>query len=324
MLMSPNKSAQLFPEEKYTPRIIVWQLTTTTTAPSFSKQEAIFTIDSIAQTGHPIVVLTGHNVLKFPDLYEIIEYGFALGLKIIIEAPPQDITVEILKRCSSFGKKIFRIIVDDCITENPETRFQEKAELKILRECIRRMRQYNFEIHFSITVHFPDVRKLAFYHDYAIRSSADGLYCHLRFQQNDSHGHHHEITTFIQSIAKMKGFSPKNMYFSPQCVKYSYHKQSGGQTGEKNRRSEWNHSCLGGKTFAFINSEGKVLPCEGIPLECGNLRENGFDFTEIWHSSEHFCRLRANKLSCEDAHSCHLPTTITQSTTLIHENENQA
>lgn len=320
MSQALKQSTHLFADEEYTPRIIVWQLSDVASSTSFSKHETLLTIESIARTGRPIVVLTGDSVLKFPDIYEVIEYGFALGLKMIIEAPPQDITMEVMKTYSVFGKKIFRIIVDDCITENSETRFQETRELQILRDCIRRMRQFGFEIHFSITIHTPDIRKLAYYHDYAFRSRADGLYCHLRFDklppQNGANGENHEITKFIKSIATMKGFSPKQMYFSPQCVKYSYSSHSHTMQDADSAEAEWNHSCLAGKTFAFITSDGKVHLCEGMQFECGNLRDNGFDFKEIWNSSEQFCRLRADQQSCEDTrsylsktHTRQLPTT---------------
>lgn len=298
-----NNSNDLFPDDEYSPRIVVWQLADLFSNVQFSKHECILTIDSISRTGRPIVVLRGPGILHYPGLFEIIEYGFALGLKMIVEAPPQDITLDVIKKFGAFGKKIFRIIVDDCITESPETRFQEKNELKILRECIQRLRRYGFEVHFSITVHDPDIRKLAFYHDYAFRTRADGLYCHLKFdklpKQKKQEITNSEITTFIESIATMKGFSPKQMYFSPQCVKYMYTHSANHNNG-CSHDAEWTHSCLAGKTFAYITFEGKVEICEGVHIECGDLRQADYNFKEIWQSSNHLRFLRKEECPCHE------------------------
>ena len=48
--------------------------------------------------------------------------------------------------------------------------------------------------------------------------------------------------------------------------------------------------CLGGKSFAFISSSGKVQACGFLEIECGDIRKDAF--SKIWHSSLVFDRLR--------------------------------
>src|ERR1041385_8135936 len=109
------------------PRLIVWQLeeiwkergggAELPVSDSFSTKECRLTIDSIARTSKTIVVLTGPGIPGRSDLFEIVEYGFALGLKIIIEAAPGDLTEELLQRFKGFGGREGGLMMDGWIGE---------------------------------------------------------------------------------------------------------------------------------------------------------------------------------------------------------------
>jgi radical SAM protein with 4Fe4S-binding SPASM domain len=47
-------------------------------------------------------------------------------------------------------------------------------------------------------------------------------------------------------------------------------------------------SCMGAKSYAFINSKGQVQLCGYLDHPAGDLLENGFDFASIWNESELF------------------------------------
>jgi radical SAM protein with 4Fe4S-binding SPASM domain len=48
--------------------------------------------------------------------------------------------------------------------------------------------------------------------------------------------------------------------------------------------------CLGGSSFCFISHTGQVQPCGYLEVDCGRIREKGFE--EIWNSSPVFSDLR--------------------------------
>ena len=120
-------------KEDFRPRLIVWQLTEDGKRDAafeagmplfsneFTPQECMLTIDSIARASKPIVVLTGPGVVKFPNLFGIVQYSFALGLKVIVEATPDEITDELLLNYSRFGRRVFRVMIDGCIAEGGES-----------------------------------------------------------------------------------------------------------------------------------------------------------------------------------------------------------
>lgn len=293
-------------EENFNPRLIVWALAGEQPGKEFSTQECMLTIESIARLSKPIVVLTGANIIGRSDIYDIIEYGTVLGLKIIVEVRPAEITNDILQQYAIFGPKIFRILVDGCVVEDPDTRYKYSEEFANLRTAIRLLKQNKYEVHLGIAAKHLSVRELAFYHDFAFRSVANGLYCHLfRDVAGLDNPISEDTDEILETLARMKGFSPKTMYISPQCVRYGprqltsepHEEYLNGFSGAK----EWDHFCLGGRTYAFIDSNGKVYVCANSPIECSELRLQGYDFKKIWESSDIFQALRDHELTCSEA-----------------------
>src|SRR5271169_846346 len=104
--MIDNRS---FSKEIFRPRVIIWQLTPSHSGEgkketqTLSQQESMLITESIARISKSIVVLTGNNLLQRNDLYDIVDYGHALGLKIILELEPEELTSEVLAKYRQFG-----------------------------------------------------------------------------------------------------------------------------------------------------------------------------------------------------------------------------
>jgi MoaA/NifB/PqqE/SkfB family radical SAM enzyme len=307
-------------EDDFFPRMIIWQLTGESLAHNeaepvvreagvLSTHECLLTIDSISRVAKPIIVLTGKGVVERPDLFQIVEYGFALGLKMIIEVYPQELTDDLMGRFVKFGPKVFRVLLDGAIMEDMDTRFKQSVQYQILEDCLRRLKKSGYEIHLGINIENPDVRQLAFEHDFALQKSANGLYCHLTWDstlitdKDKIAESDHLIEQFIYKIAQMKRLSPKGMYFSPQCIKYGLQdipvppEESSNRDGHK-IRVEWTHWCLAGRSFIFIGPAGTIQPCAALNMNCGTLRDNNYDFKKIWFESEILNKLRVDVLSC--------------------------
>lgn len=294
---------------EFKPRIIVWQLTTRDdTCPNRSElldqHECLLIIDSIARLAKPIVILTGRHIVERPDLSEIVDYGSALGLKVIIELLPEEITDEIIERFQGYGSRIFRIIINDLIIEDIDNRYKQTESFLNLERAIQRLKDKSFEIHFSYTITQPDIRKLSFNLDYAFRTAARGLYCHLRFDKTVPEisifdDEVQSLDEFIGKISEMKTLVPNDMYLSPQCVRYTpFPDEQVDLDFSAVRHPRWIHQCLAGKTFAFIDGIGRVFVCSGMCKECGNLREVNYDFKCIWMDSEIMNNLRKYTRSC--------------------------
>jgi MoaA/NifB/PqqE/SkfB family radical SAM enzyme len=306
--------------EGHFPRMIIWQLGTeplgkrkngpeVNGSGPFSTHECLLTIDNIARISKPIVVLTGKEILQRQDIVQIIEYGFALGLKIVIEASPEELTDDILERFIHFGPKVFRVMLDDAVQEDMDTRFKQSPQFQTLEDTLRRLRKAGYEIHLGITVENPDLRQLAFQHDFALQKAANGLYCHLMFDPAamaavaGAGEIDQMIGEVVNRIAQIKRLSPSEMYFSPQCIKYGLQEvDTIGQNAEGNEEHtlhvEWKHWCLAGKSFLFIGPTGLVQPCASLSFPCGSLRDQNYDFKKIWNGSETLQQLRQAVNAC--------------------------
>jgi len=306
--MSDERS---FPVENYRPRVIIWQLTssmngdTPETHKILTQQECMLITESVAHMSKSIVVLTGHHILDRPDLYDIVSYGHALGLKIILELDPEEITPEIMMKYKKFGPRIIRIILDERIVEDPDDRYRQSPQFFELEESVKRMKAEGFEVHFALNIFSPDERRLAFNLDYAFRRAAKGVYCHLHFDPElpeyvSRNEGELSVDDFISKISELKPLLPNNMYCSPQCIKYiPFHPEEFPEIefsiGEYPR---WVSQCLAGKSFAFIDEVGKVYLCSGMHRQCGDLRSNGFDFEEVWSDAKIFRDIRENNWTC--------------------------
>lgn len=299
------------------PRIIIWQIAPLDHDPPKGKRaghraeplnttECMLVIDSIARTSKPIVVLTGDGVLRrYPRLTEILDYGRALGLKMIVEAAPEDLTEEIVVKYSRFGERIFRVKIEDPADELKAGRMEDAPQFAALEGALDRLESHGYESHVVFTATRPDIRMLAILHDYAVRRSVRGLYCHLRFGQGGPAGSRngHGVDEFIGRFATMKEYSPSSMIISPQCVKFIPNNSRYGRASHSG--GSWDYSCLGGKSFAFIDEEGRVRPCGGSGGERATLRDTGYDFRDIWQHSTSFLDSRVTCRNCLHGHHEH-------------------
>lgn len=335
----------------FRPKMIVWHLPATSGEPNhppvshteipengqgrgFSTQECLLVIDSIVRLARPIIVFSGSSTLQRTDLFSITEYTVALGLKVIIEVHPLQLNEDLVRKFSVFGPRIFRVMVDDCIVEDLDHRYRQTETFRALENAVNLIRRAGLELHLGATVHKPDLRQIEYDHDYAVRQSAVGLYCHFCFDETTEGATTQSVNieALIEAIAQMKSFSPKDMYFSPQCVRYSHkgsqtfipinrdHPAGGSESAApsddpkslfSNPPSEWLHWCMGGKTFAFIAADGVVQLCAGISAQCGNLRDVGYDFSKIWERSPVLQCVRDNEWSCIETRERLIPKSNT-------------
>jgi MoaA/NifB/PqqE/SkfB family radical SAM enzyme len=308
-------------QDECRPRLIVWQLMPWAEVPALSvgataegaggfltQHECLLVIDSIARLSKSILVLTGQHLTRRTDLVEIVGYGTALGLKMIVELRPEELSQEVLESLKQFGPRTIRIVLDGSIVEDMDTRYRQSPAFARLEKTVQRVRDSGYELHFSLNITKPDVRALSFNLDYAFRRAAKGLYCHLRFHEDGEvrarrrGGADGAIDDFIAKISELKPLLPSQMYFSPQCIKYSPFQpddQDGLDIPEGEEQTpRWVHTCLAGRSFAFITERGKVFLCGGLPVQCGDLRACGFDFRQIWMDSPTFHAMREERRSC--------------------------
>jgi hypothetical protein len=298
--------------EELRPRLIVWELTSedersVNDSLPLDQHECLLVLDGIARTSKPIIVVKGPSVIYRDNIREIIDYGHTLDLKMIVELQPEELTQDLINHYRSYGVRVFRIILDDRITEDADTRFRQSPQFLVLETAVELLKDNGFELHFSLTLEKSNRRSLAFNLDYAFLKGAKGLYCHLRFpkpapNQIRTSQYPECIDEFLINIPDMKGRVPNNMYLSPQCVRYIIQTHDEGEIVEsyEEKSLRWIPTCLAGRTFGFLDAYGKLYFCQGADVVVGDLRSNGYDFKSLWFRSDLLSELRSKCRSCSE------------------------
>lgn len=291
------------------PRLIIWQLTPEEEDKvngylPLDLHESLLILDSIARTAKPIIVLKGSSIIKRDDISEIAKYGYDLELKMIIEIQPEDLNQNLINNFHKYGSRIFRLNIDGCVNEDIENRFKQTSEFLVLENAIELLKTNKLEVHLSVPINKLDHRSLAYNLDYAYSRGAKGLYFYLRrnCRQIQTINPGNNTDDFLQNIPCMKEMIPCNMYFSPQCVKYTNgsHPQETVELETNNGELHWMPVCLAGKTYCFISADGKIQFCPGMKVIVGDLREYHYDFKSFWLSSEVFNAVRVKNRSCSE------------------------
>ncbi len=304
-------------EQRYSPirpRLIVWHLTRNEETPQdnlpipdvLSERECLLIIDAIVKLQKPIVVLTGPHLMDRPDLIDIVGYGSALGLKMVLEVEPEDLSEQRMQAFRKFGPRTFRLMLDRRIVGDRSTRYRRMPSYFKLEKVVHRLKKMGFELHFGLNIYKPNSRQVAYYLDYAFRRQAMGLFLHLRFDDSvpdDSFlesRRDYTVSSFVKNISLMKPYVPSVLYFSPQCIRYrsAYKMNPGDPLPQLHQHWDWTDTCLAGKSYAFIDETGKVRICASLHGECGDLRKNGYNLKDIWFTSEPLLQMRCHKWSC--------------------------
>jgi MoaA/NifB/PqqE/SkfB family radical SAM enzyme len=307
--MNPSASWNRSPQtdEEFRPRLLVWNLSPaerTDGAQPLSTAECLLVLEGIAKTAKSIIVITGDNVVERTDLFEIISYGTAFGLKMGVEVRPADITLSLLRRFAAYKPNVFRLVIDGILEEAEETRYAGTPAYQALEESIQLLRAEGYEVHLVLSCDGGDERALTIALDYGLRRAARGVFCHLHF---NGHGNGDKETgtqkdnDFIMRLSALKQYLPDNMYVSPQCIKYAacrYEDDADVLSGDLQVSDGWFHICMGGRSYAYLSAAGKMYLCGNQEAVCGDLREEHFDFAALWEKSALFGALREHRRSC--------------------------
>lgn len=296
----------------YRPRLIIWEIACSclegnSSIKKFNTKECFTIMDSIAEISKPIIVLASNysenskcDPLDRADIVDILLYGNSLGLKMIVETSGEKLTPDLRSVLKTIGTKCIRILINDHIKEDIESKFVQNEKFNKLDNLINQLKSEGFEIQLGIVLNSFNERELLFIVDYAVQKSSKGIYFHLQNPKSSSKlkkiSYNKEEA--INWIANQKKLLPDDMYFSPQCIKYGIkHKEDEENAETTNHTTHW---CLSGKTFAYINGKGEVQICNSIKNVCGDLRKTNLSFAQIWYNSEIFNWLRYNNFSCTE------------------------
>ncbi len=255
-------------------------------------------LKNIASFGNPVIILTGGEPLLRCDIFHIIEYGTALGLKMVMATCSSLLTVQIAARLKKAGVRRISLSIDSVDPQiHDQFRGFSGAFDAVMKGCqAARMATLEFQVNTTVTndnvEQLPGLLKLAeregavAFHPFLLvpTGRAEGLE-----MMGLSAPVYEKVLHWIcsQNVESKIAIKPT---CAPHYCRIAAQRGVGARM--KTGHDTMTRGCLGGHGFAFISHRGRVQMC-GFLQECaGELRENGWDFRSVWESSPFFEQLR--------------------------------
>jgi heme b synthase len=265
---------------------------------------ALRLLDQIAETGDPIVILTGGEPLLRPDIFELAGYGTRIGLRMVMAPNGTLITDEIAAKMADAGIKRISISLDGATRETHDKfRCVEGAFDGALRG-IERAKKAGIEFQINTTVtrsnldQIPRIQELAVslgavaHHIFLLVPTGRGKY--IVDQEITAEEYENTLNWFYDQRDKTP------LQLKATCAPHYYRilrqrAKADGQTVsyQTHGLDAVTRGCLGGIGFCFISHRGVVQPCGFLDVNSGDVTRTSF--ADIWKHSETFQALRNHK-----------------------------
>lgn len=260
-------------------------------APELTTDEAKMLIDQVAQTGSPVLILSGGEPLLRDDIFEIAKYGSSRGLRMAIGTNGTLIGDRTAGRLAGAGIRKAAISLDSA---DPDTHDRFRGVTGAWERAvagIEACRDAGTPVQVHTTVTLQNHRELE-----AIADLGESLGVHdFQFFFLVPTGRGKEVVdispemyeSLIRRILRLR--AEKGLSIRPTCA--PQYVRIASEMGLPIAEGE--RGCIAGIRYCRIDPTGEVTPCPYLPLGLGNIRETSF--AEIWRGSQVFAALRSGE-----------------------------
>ncbi len=266
--------------------------------------EAKALIDAFPEVGAPIIIFTGGEPLMRPDIFELVRYADAKGLRCVMAPNGTMITEENAKEIKASGIQRCSISIDgpDAASHDP-FRGGAGAFDGALRG-VDLLKKAGVEFQINTTVTRDNLNRFKEIFALAERLGAAAWHIFLLVPTGRAAKLGAQIITAEEYEEVLNWFydfrKTTSMHLKATCAPHYYRimRQRAKEEGIKVTPDAFGmdavtRGCLGGTGFCFISSTGRVQPCGYLELDCGQVREK--PFPEIWRTSPPFLQFRDKK-----------------------------
>ncbi len=259
-----------------------------------STAEGFRLLENIAAFAKPTIILTGGEPMLRSDIYDLAAHARDLGLNAVMAPCGLLLNDETAARLRAAGINHISISLDAATAEAHDAfRGVPGAFAAALRglEAAKRA-GLGFQINTTVTQH--NVAELPAILDLAISLGASvfnpfllvptGRGRLISDQEISPPDYEKTLRWFAQQQTR------PDIRIRVTCA--PHYQRILHQAGHAQTAAHSPKGCMGGKSFAFVSSRGKIQICGFMDVECGDLRQENFDFQKIWNSSETFLKLR--------------------------------
>ncbi|HUT58827.1 MAG TPA: radical SAM protein [Phycisphaerae bacterium] len=294
--------------EAYVPRLIAWEITRACPlscahcraggrppddAEELSTDECRRLADNIASVGKPIIILTGGEPLTRADVFDIAAYAHSLGLPVVMGTCGTLLDDQAARRLAEAGVRRISVSIDGATNESHDAIRGAEGAFEAALHGIEAARRAGLDFQINTTVsrtnrdELPEIMQLAarlgasVFNPFLLVPTGRGR--EMIDRQLSAEQYEQTLQWLVEQGSR------DEIRIRVTCAPHYQRiiRQAGGRPDARSAGG-----CLGGKSFAFISHTGKVQICGFLDIECGDVRQAGYDFARIWRDSEVFRRVR--------------------------------
>jgi radical SAM protein with 4Fe4S-binding SPASM domain len=251
-------------------------------------EEAKNLIDQICEVSRPLLILSGGEPLLRNDIFELVRYGAAKGLKMGLGSNGSLIDGTVAKRLKEAGIETVSISLDSHIPEQHDEFRGVSGSWEKAVSAIKALRENGVLVQVNTTVtqqnydQIDDIMSLAEtlgvenFHLFFLVPTGRGV----KIADISPAKYENMIkTTFAKAARHTLNVRPS---CAPQFMRIAK------DMGLDMRR--WIRGCIAGLYYCRVYPNGDITPCPYLPIKLGNIREKSFK--EIWFNSDMFKSMR--------------------------------
>ncbi len=259
-------------------------------------EEGYRLLAEIKEFGNPLMVFTGGDPLKRPDLYDLARHSVGLGLRTNItpSATPL-LTDEAIDELQNCGISRMALALDgpDAATHDGFRQVTGTYDRAIL--ALQYARDIGLDTQVQTTVTRDNLSKLAQIAEIVgdIKAKMWSLFLPVSTAEGDLAGEEYEkVFEFLYEISKVAPFDVKTtegMHYR-RYIAQRLKAEHGGRGGP-NGRLLWRTAGISdGRGFIFVSHTGEIFPSGFLPISAGNVRRDSI--VDVYRNSSLFKILR--------------------------------
>jgi len=280
-------------------------------------------LDDMAAFSKPVIILTGGEPLLRKDIFEIAAYGDGLGLRMVMATNGTLVTEEAARKMGEAGIKRVSISLDGKDAPSHDAFRKVPGAFEGALAGIEAMKKANMAFQINTTITQANLDQLEDLMNLAIGLGAAAHHIFLLVPTGRGKGLSDQAISPEAYEKTLEWFYEQSLHCPIQlkatCAPHYFrifhqkgrdsrlrgNDRGGGESDDRNQGSgvrdqgtevkshplhAMTRGCLGGSAFCFISHTGQVQPCGYLEIDCGQIKEQGFQ--HIWNESAVFARLR--------------------------------
>lgn len=259
-------------------------------------------IDSILETGKPILVLSGGEPLFRPDIFEIARYGADKGLTMALATNGTMIDDAMARKIVDSGTQRVSISLDGATSATHDKFRKLPGSFDLAIDGLKRLQKIGMSVQINSTIARHNVHEVKKLYSNAVEMGVVALHifmlvpvgCGVQIADDQMlpPEQYEDVLNWFYDVSKENKIQTK-----ATCAPHYFRimRQRAKIDGIKitpktHGMAAMTKGCLAGSSICFVSHKGEIFPCGYLPVEAGHILKQSFK--DIWDNSNIFKDLR--------------------------------